>query len=159
MKIEYQINGKIVSVDWKQEGDRWSLKWEKTKVGGRLLEWAPPYFEVQMGEEILKGAFYRGKGFLDVHIPQGNFRLRFQPETRARQTHSGGELKAPMPGKILLVLVREGERVKKGAPLMVLEAMKMEHKILSPYDGVVKKIFFREGERVSPELELVEVQK
>lgn len=50
------------------------------------------------------------------------------------------ELKAPMPGMVLKVLVKEGEEVKKGTNLLILEAMKMENIIKSPADGVVKLI-------------------
>jgi len=62
-----------------------------------------------------------------------------------------------MPGKVLKVFVTPGHQVKKGDPLMILEAMKMEHQIKSPIDGEVKKILFKEGERVSQDEELVEI--
>jgi len=50
------------------------------------------------------------------------------------------EIKAPMPGMVLKVLVSEGDEVKKGDALLVLEAMKMENILKSPTDGVIKKI-------------------
>jgi biotin carboxyl carrier protein len=50
------------------------------------------------------------------------------------------DVKAPMPGMVLNILVKEGDAVKKGDALLVLEAMKMENIIKSPADGVVKKI-------------------
>ncbi|MBX2981097.1 MAG: biotin/lipoyl-containing protein [Flavobacteriales bacterium] len=58
------------------------------------------------------------------------------------------ELKAPMPGLVLKVLVKEGTEVKKNDPLLVLEAMKMENVIKSAGDGVVQKIHAVEGEAV-----------
>ena len=59
------------------------------------------------------------------------------------------ELKAPMPGLVLKVLVKEGDTVKKNDPLLILEAMKMENEIFSPADGVVKEIRARDGETVN----------
>jgi biotin carboxyl carrier protein len=59
------------------------------------------------------------------------------------------DLLAPMPGKIIRVLVSEGEKVAKGSALLVLEAMKMEHTIRAPHDGVVKRLKLRAGEMVS----------
>ena len=58
------------------------------------------------------------------------------------------EVKAPMPGKILEVLVSQGQKVKKGDQLLVLEAMKMENMIKSAGDGVVTAIFVKKGMNV-----------
>lgn len=58
------------------------------------------------------------------------------------------ELKAPMPGLVLKVLVQDGETVKKDDPLLVLEAMKMENVIKSTGDGVVKKAHVQAGAAV-----------
>jgi len=55
------------------------------------------------------------------------------------------DVKAPMPGMVLNVLVTEGQEVKKGDALIVLEAMKMENILKSPSDGVVKKIAINKG--------------
>lgn len=55
------------------------------------------------------------------------------------------DVKAPMPGMVLNVLVTEGQEVKKGDPLIVLEAMKMENILKSPSDGTVKKIAVNKG--------------
>jgi 3-methylcrotonyl-CoA carboxylase alpha subunit len=67
----------------------------------------------------------------------------------------GGRVAAPLPGKIVQVLVKDGARVKKGAPLLILEAMKMEHTLAAPSDGVVEKVNCREGEQVEEGSELV----
>ena len=55
------------------------------------------------------------------------------------------DIKAPMPGMVLNILVAEGQEVKKGDPLIVLEAMKMENILKSPTDGTVKKIAITKG--------------
>ncbi len=55
------------------------------------------------------------------------------------------EIKAPMPGMVLNVLVSEGQEVKKGDALIILEAMKMENILKSPTDGVIKKIAITKG--------------
>jgi 3-methylcrotonyl-CoA carboxylase alpha subunit len=65
-----------------------------------------------------------------------------------RPENAGGRLTAPMPGRVLAVLVEPGARVRRGEPLMVLEAMKMEHTIAAPADGVVEEIHFQAGEQV-----------
>jgi biotin carboxyl carrier protein len=55
------------------------------------------------------------------------------------------DIKAPMPGMVLNILVTEGQEVKKGDPLIVLEAMKMENILKSPTDGIIKKIAIKKG--------------
>ncbi len=58
------------------------------------------------------------------------------------------ELKAPMPGLVLNIVVTEGQVVKKGDALIVLEAMKMENSLKSPTDGVIKKVAVTKGDAV-----------
>ena len=68
-----------------------------------------------------------------------------------------GVVTSPMPGKILRILVKEGEQVKTGQGLVVLEAMKMENDIPAPKDGVVKKILVKEGDTVDTGQPLIEL--
>ncbi|HEY7242086.1 MAG TPA: acetyl/propionyl/methylcrotonyl-CoA carboxylase subunit alpha [Burkholderiales bacterium] len=76
------------------------------------------------------------------------------PDDEARS----GSLAAPMPGRIIQVMSRPGEAVKKGQALLILEAMKMEHTITAPADGVVKEIHFAAGEQVVEGAELVTLE-
>jgi 3-methylcrotonyl-CoA carboxylase alpha subunit len=69
-----------------------------------------------------------------------------------------GGLTAPMPGKVIAWSAEPGAAVEKGAPLLVLEAMKMEHTILAPKAGVVKSFRFAPGEQVTEGAELVEFE-
>jgi len=66
------------------------------------------------------------------------------------------EIKAPMPGLVLRVLVEENAEVKKGDNLLVLEAMKMENILKSSTDGVVKKILIKQGDKVEKNQILVQ---
>ena len=69
---------------------------------------------------------------------------------------SVGEIKAPMPGLILQILVKSGMSIKKGDPILILEAMKMENIIKSPVDGIIKNIKAKERESVSKNQILIE---
>jgi len=68
------------------------------------------------------------------------------------------QIEAPMPGLILDIQVSEGDSVQEGDPLLVLEAMKMENVILSPREGVVKKVAVTKGMAVDKEHLLVEFE-
>ena len=69
----------------------------------------------------------------------------------------GGHLTAPMSGTVVAVLVEPGNHVSKGAPLMILEAMKMEHTIAAPAAGLVTAVNFRVGDRVKEGADLVDI--
>jgi 3-methylcrotonyl-CoA carboxylase alpha subunit len=66
-----------------------------------------------------------------------------------------GRLTAPMPGKVIAISTTAGARVERGATLLVMEAMKMEHTIVAPVDGVVADVLFGVGDQVDEGAELV----
>jgi 3-methylcrotonyl-CoA carboxylase alpha subunit len=73
------------------------------------------------------------------------------------QGEHGGGLTAPMPGKIISISVQAGDTVEKGQPLLVMEAMKMEHTISAPADGKVAEVFYAVGDQVTEGAELVAI--
>ena len=83
--------------------------------------------------------------------------LRDDPLHRvyAGDSHGSG-LTAPMPGKVVALLARPGQKVDKGTPLLILEAMKMEHTITAPATGTVKAFCYANGEQVGNGATLVE---
>jgi len=76
---------------------------------------------------------------------------------REDEMSSGGAVNAPMPGRVVRVLVAQGETVRKGAGLLILEAMKMENEIQAPTDGVVEELFVAPGQTVEAGAELVRI--
>ena len=75
--------------------------------------------------------------------------------TAAPSRPSADRLSAPMPGQIKSIFVREGDKVKLGQKLLIMEAMKLENKLPAGRDGVVKKILVRDGDIVSQGQELI----
>jgi acetyl/propionyl-CoA carboxylase alpha subunit len=102
---------------------------------------------------------------------RGAFRLNLPPpaphsppdETADARGQEGvaehSTVSAPMPGTVLRVLVRKGDRVEPRQPLVVLEAMKMETPLVSPYAGVVQDVHVAEGDRVAGGATLVELEE
>lgn len=72
--------------------------------------------------------------------------------------HRAKDVKAPMPGLVLKLAVKEGEKVAAGAPLLILEAMKMENVIKADADGTVKSVFAKEGQAVDKGQLLIEME-
>ena len=78
-------------------------------------------------------------------------------EKRTKARHRDHSMSAPMPGVVLKILASPGQRVSKGTPLIILEAMKMEHQIVASRDGTISAIRCREGELVQPGADLIEM--
>lgn len=76
---------------------------------------------------------------------------------RIKARHRDHSMSAPMPGLVLKILVKPGDVVSKGTPLVVLEAMKMEHLVLATHEGTVGAVNCAEGELVQAGVELVEI--
>lgn len=76
----------------------------------------------------------------------------------SNKTQKVQSIKAPMPGLVLLVNVKEGDTVKKGDGLLVLEAMKMENLIKAQSDGKVKKIHITKGDKVEKNQPMIEME-
>jgi len=67
-------------------------------------------------------------------------------------------IKAPLPGTIFKLIKREGDEVKKGEPILIMEAMKMENNVLAEKDGVIKSLKVREGDSVLQNDVLAEIE-
>jgi acetyl-CoA/propionyl-CoA carboxylase biotin carboxyl carrier protein len=83
-----------------------------------------------------------------------------EPLAAARAEHAdvpGGVLRSPMPGTVLAISVAQGSMVTAGTPLLVVEAMKMEHAITAPVDGVVTELHVGPGQQVALDEVLVTV--
>ncbi len=110
-----------------------------------------------------------GAPFAATVVRVADDRYVFAPGARRRLTlidplaHAGddeahaGHLMAPMSGTVVAVMVKAGNKVAKGAPLVVLEAMKMEHTIVAPAAGVVTAVNFGVGDRVAEGADLVDL--
>ena len=71
------------------------------------------------------------------------------------EEEAAGNLISPMPGTVIEVMTSEGQQVKKGDALLVLEAMKIEHVIAAPHDGTVQSLHYRAGDMVEEGVELL----
>ena len=91
-----------------------------------------------------------GREVVDVDAPAGHARLVRVPRfTDPADAVASGSLLAPMPGSVVKVLVAQGDEVGAGDPVLVLEAMKMQHTVSAPTDGVVVTLDVRPGSQVA----------
>ena len=132
-----------IGVRYFRHGDtRLAFSWLQ-REGGTL--------KVKLGETKSATRVLRAGDQLTIITPHGRASLLLFDPFHFEQEDAGaaGRLTAMMPGRVVKVMAKEGDSVKKGQPLIIMEAMKMEHTIVSPKDGVVDRVAFRENDLVA----------
>jgi 3-methylcrotonyl-CoA carboxylase alpha subunit len=115
--------------------------------------------EARVAGEPLRITLVEDGERLHVLHAGGALALEFHDPARARaRERQDGGLVSPMPGQVLQILVAPGANVRRGQALVIVEAMKMEHTILAPSDGVVEAICFNAGDRVSEGAQLLRLR-
>jgi biotin carboxyl carrier protein len=142
-----RINDKILDVDFESVSGQpvYSLI-----IGGKSYEaYVSP--DEDKWEILLRGRLYQAQV-----EDEREKRLRAAGSTGASES---GEfhLRAPMPGLVVVIPVEEGQEVKKGQVLLILESMKMQNELKAPRDGVITRIKVRPGETVEQKQTLLSV--
>ena len=129
--------------------------WEIDAGGERqplaLLRHEGAELSIRLGETSLHGSVRRDGDLFHVFTGGRHYTLSYNdPMAHAGELEAaGGRLTAPMPGKVVAVLASSGQEVKKGEPLVIMEAMKMEHTISAPSDGLVEEVLYQVGDQVA----------
>lgn len=133
------------------------------RIGERLLEVdfqaisGQPVFSVILDGKSYESFVYQGDEDWEVLIRGRQYQVKIEDEREKRLKAAagggvaeGGEfhLKAPMPGLVVSILVEEGQEVKKGQVMLILESMKMQNELKAPRDGVIGRVRVKAGESV-----------
>ena len=140
------------------DGFTLSLPSGAVPVRGRLLD--NGRLTATVSDRQLHADVVRDGNHLDVFYAGRHQRMRCQDRDQpgAHEDNASGRLVAPMPGRVISVLVDRDAEVEKGQALMVIEAMKMEHTINAPADGIVTALSFAEGDLVDEGVELLVIE-
>jgi biotin carboxyl carrier protein len=155
MLYDVNIDGKNYRLDLNQAGGRWSCRLDGRDMEVDAVLARPDVLSLRIGNLAYEIKLERVAS--DLHLWVGS--TRFAAEVRdprslrgrARTGDDQGPRKiaAPMPGKVVRLMVREGDEVEAGAGVAVVEAMKMQNEIKSPKKGTVQKILISEGATVN----------
>jgi biotin carboxyl carrier protein len=156
MKFEVVINNTPRIVELEREANRWRISLNGELVDADVIEIAPNIFSV-----LLNGKSHEVRvtptpsGVLALQTGRHEFTAEVIDPRAWRGRHGTLEAEgrqqilAPMPGKIIRVLVQAGEKVQIGQGLLVVEAMKMQNEIRSPKNGTVERLLVKEGQPVN----------
>lgn len=159
MKLQAELNNETFEIEVKRDGDKvfarvddrnYELEASEVEPNVYLLKNKNDIYEVFVAPKTEQNApFY-------VKIKNQEFEINLIDPKRLRGSSAASELadgiaeiKTAMPGKLVRVLVELGAEIKKGNPVLVVEAMKMQNEMKSPKDGIVKEIRFEEGATVN----------
>jgi biotin carboxyl carrier protein len=155
MKYITTVNGKEFEIEIVDE--------RHIRIGDRLLAVdfesvsGQPVFSLILDGRSYESFVYQGDEDWEVLLRGRQFQVRVEDERekRLRAAAGGGvaeggefHLKAPMPGLVVAIPVTEGQAIKKGQVLLILESMKMQNELKAPRDGVVERIRVKTGESV-----------
>ena len=157
MKYDVRIGGKIRVVELTRNSEKWRISLDGNPLDVDAVEVTPNTFSILFeGESFEVRIAPLPDGSLTLHTGMAEFTAEVEDPRAWRGRRHGSfeaegrqQITAPMPGKIVRVLVNTGDAVEVGQGLLVVEAMKMQNEIRSPKSGRVEKLFVEEGQAVN----------
>ncbi len=140
-------------------GNHYQVSCDGTNTAMRLINCTATHMTLESAQGCWQVYWAQGQDdlFASAHGRQSRLRdLSLDGAINAALVH-GGQIRAPMAGRLVVVHVAAGQMVRKGDPLLVLEAMKMEHPSVAPMDAQVEKLWFDAGAQVSTGALLMEL--
>ena len=159
-RVNYSHNGDEIPVEYRATSEStFAMNVAETNFEVCLFETNDDSVDMSIDSRRMSFAISRVDDDWLVHGPAGDLELtelpRFLPPGAGELE---GGLIAPMPGRILATEVKAGETISSGQLLVILEAMKMEHRIFAPADGTVAKVNVEVGEQVEKDAVLIELE-
>jgi biotin carboxyl carrier protein len=155
MLYDVTIDGKNYRLDLNRADGRWSCRLDGREMEVDAVLARPDVLSLRIGNMAYEIKSERVAN--DLHLWVGSTRFAVEvrdPRSLRGRTRAGDDqgprkIVAPMPGKVVRLLVREGDQVEVGAGVAVVEAMKMQNEIKSPKKGTVQKILVTDGAAVN----------
>lgn len=155
MHYDVTIDDKIYRLDLNRVEERWTCRLDGREVDVDAILVRPDVLSIRVGNSAYETKLERVANELHVWVGNSRFAVEVRDprslrgRVRAGDDHGPRKIAAPMPGKVVRILVSPGEEVAAGAGIAVVEAMKMQNEIKSPKKGVVQKVLVGEGAAVN----------
>ena len=161
MFINYEHENHVYNVSIERRDKYFFITYDNSEYKVEVEETKPGQLKIKIGERLIKSIITEGEKEKFVFVNGQVFRVKPVELTRKKKVRKKeeGNLSSPISGKVVNVKVKNGNTVKKGEVLMVIEAMKMEYLIRAPYNGKVKRVNFKEKDQVEIGQITVEVDK
>ncbi|MDB5842099.1 MAG: acetyl/propionyl/methylcrotonyl-CoA carboxylase subunit alpha [Herminiimonas sp.] len=156
-QLEFAEEEHLHAVTVEYRGNDWLLRQGAESCAMTIVGRGAQDMLIKLGGVAVRGAVVRDGDAFHVFAGGTHAVLTYaDPMAHAGEAEAdSGRLTAPMPGKIVAVLVSQGDSVAKSTPLLIMEAMKMEHTIAAPANGVVEAILYAVGDQVAEGAQLL----
>ncbi len=165
MEYEFIIKDQVYKVSIESKENRFLLDLGNNQIEVESHLVSPNCLSLLIGDESFTVYWAEKEGKRHLSIGGEEFLIQeaetvkgASKVTEAGAVEAKGAVFPPMPGKVLKILVKEGEKVRKNQSLAIVEAMKMEHEIKAPTEAVIKKISVSEKDMVDTEDSLMEFE-
>jgi 3-methylcrotonyl-CoA carboxylase alpha subunit len=149
MFINYEHNNHVYNITVERRENQFFIIYDNNEYTVNATEVKPGQLSIQLGDRVIKSVISQGDDNKFVFIDGDIFKVkRIELTGRKATEKKEGDLHSPISGTVVMVKIKEGLSVKKDDVIMVIEAMKMEYLIRAPYDGRVKKIYFKEKDQI-----------
>ena len=160
MFINYEHNNHVYNVTVERRDNQFFITYDNNEYTVTATEVKPGQLSVQLGDRIIKSVISQGDDSKFVFIDGNIFKVkRIELTGRKKTEKKEGDLNSPISGTVVHAKVREDSKVKKDDVILVIEAMKMEYLIRAPYNGKVKKIYFKEKDQIEIGQLTAEIEK
>ena len=161
MFINYEHENHVYNVTIERRENYYFVTYDNTEYKVEAEETKHGQMKIKIGDRIIKSIITEGEKEKYVFVDGQVFRVKPVELTgrKTKKKKDEGDLTSPISGKVVNVKVKNGDSVKKGGVLMVIEAMKMEYIIRAPYKGKVKKVNFKEKDQIEIGQTTVELVK
>jgi len=161
MFINYEHENHVYNVSVERRKNQYFVTYDNTEYKVEADEIKPGYLKIKLGDRVIKCVITKGDKDKFVFVEGDVFKVRNIELTGAKKTKKKdeGNLNSPISGNVVSIKVKDGDKVKKGDVLMIIEAMKMEYLIRAPYNGKVKKVNFKENNQIEIGQNTVEITK
>jgi 3-methylcrotonyl-CoA carboxylase alpha subunit len=158
--INYEHDNHVYNVTVERRDNQFFITYDNNEYTVSATELKPGLLSIQLGDRVIKSVITQGEEDKFVFLDGSIYKVkRIELTGRKKTEKREGDLHSPISGTVVSCKAKEGSKVKKDDVILIIEAMKMEYLIRAPYNGVVKKTYFKEKDQIEIGQLTAEIQK
>ena len=158
MDLNYEHNTQLYQITTIKKDNTFHVTLNDTTYTLTATELKPGHLKLTLGDKIIKAIISPGHEERYIFLEGNVYHIKRIIHTTKKQDIQD-EIRSPISGKVVKITTKEKATVHKGDTLMIIEAMKMEYRIIAPYTGTVTKIHYKENDQIDMGVTPLKIQK